>query len=96
MAIVVANALENAIHACMELPAGQREIRCKMVSTPGLMLEISNPCTGDLAFDGNGLPVTQRANHGLGVQSISAFCRKTGAVYRFNLIDGWFHLMLVL
>ena len=96
LAIVVANALENAIHACMELPAGQREIRCKMVSTPGLMLEISNPCTGDLAFDGNGLPVTQRANHGLGVQSISAFCRKTGAVYRFNLIDGWFHLMLVL
>ena len=60
LAIVIANALENAIHACQELPAGQREIRCKMVDAPGIMLEISNPCAGGLSFDSNGLPVAQR------------------------------------
>ena len=96
LAIVVANALENAIHANLELPQEQRKIRCKMVGTPGVMLEISNPCAAAVTFDRDGLPVAQREGHGLGVQSISAFCRKTGAVCQFGLTDGWFRLRLVL
>ena len=96
LAVVLANALENAIHANLNLPQGQRQIRCKMVGTPGIILEISNPCAATVAFDGNGLPVAQREGHGLGVQSISAFCRKNGAVCQFDLTDGWFRLRLVL
>lgn len=96
LAIVLANALENAIHANLELPLEQRKIRCKMVGTPGIMLEISNPCAGNISFDSSGLPVAQRENHGLGVQSISAFCRKNGAVCQFDQTDGWFRLRLVL
>ena len=45
LAIVIANALENAIHACLELPDDQRVINLKMMGTPSVMLEISNPCT---------------------------------------------------
>ena len=96
LAIVVANSLENAIHANLELPPEQREIRCKMVGLPGIMLEISNPCTGDVSFDSNGLPVTRQEGHGLGIQSISAFCKKNGAVCHFDLIDGWFRFRLIL
>ena len=96
LAIVLANALENAIHANLELPQDQREIRCKMVGTPGIMLEISNPYTGNISFDSNGLPVAQKEGHGLGVQSICAFCRKNGAVCQFNLADGRFRFRLVL
>ena len=96
MAIVLANALENAIHANLELPQSQRAIRCRMVGTPGVMLELSNPCLGNIPFDSSGLPVTRRQGHGLGVQSISAFCRKNGAVCQFDLTDGWFRLRLVL
>lgn len=96
LAIVIANALENAIHACLELPDYQRVINLKMMGTPSVMLEISNPCTGELAFDKNGLPIAQNENHGLGVQSISAFCKKNGAVCKFDLNDGWFQLRLVL
>lgn len=96
LAIVLANALENAIHANLELPRERREIRCKMVGTPGVMLEISNPCEGERSFDSSGLPVAAREGHGLGVQSISAFCKKNGAVCRFDLTDGWFRFRLVL
>ena len=96
LSIVLANALENAIHANLELPPEQREIRCKMVGMPSVMLEISNPCTGNISFDSHGLPVAQREGHGLGVQSISAFCQKNGAVFQFDLTDGWFRLRLVL
>lgn len=96
LAIVVANALENAIHANLKLPQKQREIRCKMVGTPGIMLEISNPCSGNVTFDAEGLPVSHSEGHGIGMQSIGAFCRKSGAVCQFKLADGWFQLHLVL
>ena len=96
LAIVLANALENAIHANLQLPRDQRKIRCKMVGTPSVMLEIANPCATAVIFDRDGLPVAQREGHGLGVQSISTFCRKNGAVCQFDLIDGWLRLRLVL
>ena len=96
LAIVLANALENAIHANLLLPTKQRKIRCRMVGTPGVMLELSNPCADDVVFDSNGLPIAQRKGHGLGVQSISAFCHKNGAVCQFDLTDGWFRLRLIL
>ena len=92
----MANALENAIHANLELSPEGREIRCKMVGSPGVMLEISNPYTGEISFDSSGLPVAQQEGHGIGVQSISAFCRKNGAVCQFDQSDGWFRFRLVL
>ena len=95
LALVLANALENAIHANLELPREQRKICCKMVGAPSVMLEISNPYAGEVTFDNNGLPVAQKEGHGLGVQSISAFCRKNGAVCQFDLVDGWFRMRLV-
>ena len=96
LAIVLANALENAIHANLDLPGSQRAIRCKIVATPSLMLELSNPCSGDVSFDSAGLPVAQQRGHGLGVQSICTFCRKNGAVCQFEQRDGWFCLRLIL
>lgn len=96
LSIVVANALENAIHANLLLPRVQRAIRCKMVATPSIMLEISNPCSEDVVFDAQGLPIAHREGHGLGGQSISAFCQKNGAVCQFELTDSWFLLRLVL
>ena len=96
LAVVIANALENAIHANLELPHEQRKIRCKMVGSPGLMLEISNPYTGNISFDSNGLPVALKEGHGLGVQSICAVCKKYGAVCQFDLTDGVFRLQLIL
>lgn len=96
LAIVLANALENAIHANLELPPEGRTIRCKMVGTPGIMLKISNPCTGEVSFNSDGLPVAQEEGHGLGIQSISTFCQKNGAVCQFELIDQWFSFRLIL
>lgn len=96
LAVVLANALENAINANLALPPEDRVIRCRVVCVPSLMLEISNPCTGRVAFDDSGLPVSARDGHGLGVQSISAFCQRHGAVCEFDLSDGWFCLRLVI
>lgn len=96
LAVVLANALENAIRVNLDLPPEQRRICCKMMGTPGIMLEISNPCPGEVLFDEQGLPMARQEGHGLGVRSISAFCKKHGAVCQFNLIDGVFRLRLIL
>ena len=96
LAIVLANALENAIHANLELPDEMRELRCRVVSVPTVMLELANPCGGTVLFDDSGLPVAQKEGHGLGVQSISAFCEKYGAACRFVQQGGWFRLTVVL
>ena len=96
LAVVLANALENAIHASLRLPPERRKIRCKMVGTPSVMLEVSNACAGDVIFDSNGLPAARSEGHGLGVQSISAFCKKHDAVCQFDLNDGIFCLQIIM
>lgn len=96
LAIVFSNALENAIHACMRLPEEQREIRCRVVSHPSLMFEFSNPYTGVIQFDGDGLPISSRQGHGIGSHSIAMFCRKHDASYRYSAEDGVFTLRVIL
>ena len=96
LAIVFANALENAIHANLPLPPERRQIRCRVVGTPSLMLEIANPCAKPVTFDEKGLPVARDQGHGLGVRSIAAFCQRHGAAYQFDLTGGTFRLRLIL
>lgn len=96
LAIVLANALENAIHANLALPETEREIRCRMTGIPGIVLELSNPYAGNISLDSRGLPAARQKGHGLGIQSILAFCRKTGAVCQFDPADGWFRFRLIL
>ena len=96
LAIVFSNALENAIQACMLLPEERREIRCKVVSHPSIMFEFSNPYTGTIQFDEDGLPVSSRQGHGIGSHSIAAFSQKHGASYRYTAGDGYFTLQVIL
>lgn len=96
LAIVLANALENAICANMKLPSERREIYCRIVSAPSLMMEISNPCDEKVTFDVQGIPVAQQQGHGLGMQSISNLCSKHGAVCQFERTQGLFRMRLVL
>lgn len=96
LAIVFSNALENAIHACMGLPEARREIRCKVISRPGLMFEFSNPYAGTVRFDADGLPISSRQGHGLGSHSIASFCEKHGAAYQYTAENGSFTLQVIL
>ena len=96
LAIVFSNVLENAIHACMGLPEEQREICCKVISYPSLMLECTNPYAGVIRFDEDGLPISSQRGHGIGSHSIAAFCQKHGASYQYTAKDGFFSLRVVL
>ncbi len=94
--IAIANALENAVKACRSLPAGQRKIIFKCIHKPRLMLEISNPYSGPVAFSEDGLPLSKEEGHGVGARSIMAFCKKYDAFCSFTAKDGWFQLKILL
>jgi len=96
LSTVFANALENALRVCAELPPEKRKIVCTGITDPGLIFEIANPYEGEIAFDADGLPVSPREGHGIGTRSIMAFAEKNNAICRFRAEDGWFKLQVAL
>ena len=96
LAIVLANAIENAIHACSRVAEGrERLIKIKVVSTPQFALEIANSYEGTVDFDENGIPVSDKIGHGLGTKSISAFAEKYDGLIVYNTDGTLFRLRLL-
>lgn len=98
LCVLLSNALENALHACRE----QREkgwagvIEVSVYEKNGkLFLQIINSCRKDIVFH-NGIPVTDRPGHGIGVQSICAIVEQYGGIYSFLAEDGQFILRISL
>lgn len=95
LSLVCANAIENAIHAVVSLPVEERVIRVKILQSPKLMLSVSNPYSGSITFDDNGIPVSEKEGHGLGIESIYTYCKKHNAVCDFKVTDDWFAIRIV-
>lgn len=94
LAVVFANALENAIHACESLSPNERRIKIKVIKEPDFMFRISNQYNGTIEFDRNGIPVNNNEDHGYGIRSIIAFCGKHDAYYKFNVSNNIFSLTI--
>lgn len=94
LATVLANALENAIHACEKLSVEQRFMDIKVLDHPGFMIKIVNSFDGNVTFDEQEIPVTGQEDHGFGTRSIVTFCEKHGAFYRFRAEGNRFTLYL--
>ena len=96
LCILLSNALENAIHACQ--PFAAKGIDCtidvQFYEREGkFFLQVINPCGEDVRFE-NEIPVSDRPDHGIGVQSICAIVDRYRGVYAFSARDGQFILRL--
>lgn len=96
LCVLLSNALENAIHACRK----QREkgragvIEVSVYEKRGkFFLQIINSCGEDIALN-DGIPVTDKSGHGIGVRSICAIVEKYGGIYTFSAGDGRFILRI--
>lgn len=94
LATVFANALENAIHACEKLPTEKTWVQIKVLAVPRFMIQVSNSYNGIVAFDKEGIPVSQNDGHGFGTRSIVTFCKKSGAFYEFKATEEKFQLRI--
>ncbi len=95
LAVVFANAIENAINACEKLPQEKQKIKIQVISSPSLMIQIVNSFDGKIEFNDNGIPTNFEAGHGFGAKYIVAFCEKHKVFYNFKVTDNTFVLQLV-
>lgn len=97
--MVLANALENAIHACRDCPEEARVIRLSALFTDQrrLSVQVVNPCAQPVTFDQRGLPAgPRRAGHGQGLKSVAAVAEKYQGLLQCGYEDGMFTLRVVL
>ncbi len=100
LCILLANTLENAVHACRGVAEGARWIRLKVEMTENsrLTLSVENPCPQPVAIDdSSGLPaVPSEGEHGLGLRSVRSVVDKYGGLLRSQWKDGRFLLRAAL
>ena len=96
LSMALANALDNAIKACVKLPRKKRRIVCRCVDGPPLKLEIENPYIGEVKFSEDGYPLDENGETGVGARSILAFCEKYNAEWKYRAEDGLFRLEIAL
>lgn len=98
LAVVISNALENALKATVALgPGGHREVRIyNTLETDQFFLSVRNTFKGSVSFDSaTGLP---RSGEGFGyaTQSIAAFAKRHNAFLSYTAKDGWFTLGILI
>ena len=99
LCVALANALENAIHACQVQGRDQpRHIKLELALTDRrLTLHVENSCAQAVEIGGDGLPAGERRpDHGQGLKSIAAVAKKYHGMLQCGWADGVFTLWLVL
>ena len=92
---VLSNALDNALNAQLKLPQSERKIKLMLKNNNGkLLLSVKNPVFRMPQFV-DGMPVTNRKNHGYGTQSIRFMTEKLGGNCQFSVQDGHFLVRVV-
>lgn len=100
LCLILSNALENALHACLPLAAARADcvidVEFRAHKQRGrFFLQIVNPCQANVRFE-KGIPVSNRPDHGVGVQSICAVVERCGGNCSFLVENERFILRLFL
>ncbi|MDE6132292.1 MAG: GHKL domain-containing protein, partial [Oscillospiraceae bacterium] len=80
LCLILNNALENAVEACLKLPKGERKIKVQAaVKQNRFLLRVSNSFNGVIR-EKSGLPVTEKAGkeHGYGLLNIQRAVQRKG------------------
>lgn len=100
LCVVLANALENAIHACEKLPQGtprRLKLSLALADQRRLTIRVENSCPEDVELDSRGFPTTPpREGHGLGLKNIAAVAEKYHGLFQCDCVEGVFTLRVVL
>lgn len=100
LCVILANAIENAVHACRKngSPEG-RWIRVRVTThkTGVMTLKLENPCEEKIAFGPDGLPKAGPSEeHGIGLKNVKAVVEQYGGILSCGQQDGVFTLSAVL
>ena len=95
LAMVLSNLIENAILAAAKEAPEERHLSVLALQQGTVLnLLVRNRFSGTVEFDQEGLPVTHKTGHGLGMRSLARFRDKYGANVLCQLKDGHFSAYL--
>lgn len=93
---IISNALDNALNAQSELFRKERMIKLMLKNSDGkLLLSVKNPYSKPPMFI-DGLPISDKRDHGYGTQSIRYMTERLGGKCQFTLQNDMFVLRVVL
>ena len=95
LAVLLCNLLENAFRASYHQPAADRGIKVTAKTDHShLLFMVANRFQDLVVLGDDGLPITYKQGHGLGMRSLAAFRDKYGATVLCSQQDGWFKTMI--
>ena len=93
-AILISNLLENAVNASLKQPIDRRRISIIIAHIENqCALEVTNLFDFKVSFE-NGLPITNRDGHGIGIISLKNFMEKYSAQMDFSHENGQVKVMI--
>lgn len=99
LCVLLSNALENALNSCRKLKekgiSGTIEVSA-YAKNGKFFLQIINSCMEKNISFMNGIPVTSKAGHGIGIRSICTIAERYRGIYDFSVKDGKFILRVSL
>lgn len=98
LCVLLSNALENALHSCRKLKGSGQNTAIEVLAyekKDRFFLQIVNSCDNNVEFS-QGIPITDKIAHGIGVRSICAIAEKYNGMYNFSADNGQFILRISL
>lgn len=98
LCVLISNLLENAMHACQDVVNEGENAVLKVQSyekNGKFYLQVQNTFQQPINFE-NGVPVTDRPGHGLGIRSICSIIDKYNGIYSFLLEEELFTVRIMI
>jgi len=94
---IISNGLENAIEAARKIPNDADKFVAVSITAKqhNLLISITNPYTGSVIIK-NGIPVSPRAEHGMGTRSIISIATNNYGYASFNTDGSLFYLRILI
>lgn len=95
LSMVLANLVENALHASeKEKPENRQITLIARVENGNLTALVRNYYSGKVLLAKDGLPMTMKENHGIGMESLRRFCKENDATTLWKQEEGWVSVYL--
>jgi hypothetical protein len=95
LAILLSNCFDNAIKAANKVD-DNRYIEFKFInSNDKIVMQIKNTFNGNIIYDQNNNPTSNKERHGFGTKSIIAFCKKNNLTLDYDISENVFTISIL-
>ena len=98
MCAVIGNLIENSVIAANSLTGDDRlvNVRIGILQEETLVISVDNPYRGTLTLDKNGLPMSDRPDHGIGLRSVRNIVERYKGSMEIETHNGIFNVSILM